>query len=45
MDLASDKRLQELNRLIQIETDPENIAALADAFGERLKQLQEADQQ
>jgi len=43
MDLASDKRLQELNRLIQTETDPEKIVALSEEFERRLKQLQDGD--
>jgi len=43
MDLASDEKLQELNRLIQTEADPKKMAALAEEFSVRLKELQERD--
>ena len=40
MDFSADARLQELNRLIQIETDPQKLVALADDFSRRLEALQ-----
>lgn len=43
MTLSSDKRLQELNRLIRIETDPQKIIKLTDEFGRRLMELQKID--
>lgn len=43
MDLASDERLQELNRLIQTETDFEKLLALTEEFNHRLHELQEID--
>jgi hypothetical protein len=43
MTLSSDKRLQELNRLIQVETDPRKIVQLSEEFGRRLMELQKVD--
>jgi hypothetical protein len=43
MNFASDKRLQELNQLIQMEADPQKLVQLADEFTRRLKQLQDSD--
>jgi hypothetical protein len=43
MNFAMDKRLQELNHMIQIEADPQKLVELADEFDRRLKQLQESD--
>jgi hypothetical protein len=43
MTLSSDKRLQELNRLIQVETDPKKIVQLTEEFGRRLMELRKID--
>jgi len=40
MNLASDEKLQELNRLIQVENDPAKLQALSEEFNRRLQELQ-----
>jgi hypothetical protein len=44
MNIAADPELQKLNRLLQLETDPEKIVQLADEFNRRLQQLHDAEQ-
>jgi hypothetical protein len=43
MNLASDERLKELNRLTQVETDPQKLLALTAEFTRRLQELQDID--
>jgi len=44
MNLALDERLQELNRLIQKETDPHKLYELTEEFGRRLRELLEREE-